>query len=102
MRRNRNRFAQRDGNHEDFTRALMGCGLSVFDTSAVKDGFPDIVVGGYSHRTGRNETILVEIKAHGKLGDLTPAEVDFHDRWRGAAMVTEIADDVLRYFGLVD
>lgn len=101
MKHNKNRFAKRDGNHEMFTRVLMGCGLSVVDTSAVKDGFPDIIVGGFNHRTQRNETMLVEIKAHGKLADLTPAEARFHDEWRGAAMVTDTADDVLRYFGLV-
>lgn len=100
-RRNPNRFAKKDGNHSDFIRELTSCGLSVFDTHAVGLGFPDIVCGGFNHRTQRNETLLVEIKAHGKLGDLTPAEVRFHDDWRGAAMVTEIVDDVLRYYGLM-
>ena len=69
----------------------MGC--TVADTSAVGKGFPDIVVGY------RGKNFLVEIKDGEKCKSaqkLTAAQVEFHDLWRGNALVVNSIDSAIQ------
>lgn len=92
------RAARRDGNHAAIVadlRRLLGAAC-VFDTAAVGDGFPDIVVGD-----GRRNW-LFEIKdpAQPPSGRrLTDAEARFHDAWPGQVDVIESAEDALVVMG---
>lgn len=81
-----------DANQAEIVEALRAVGASVYVTSAVGDGFPDLLV---SHR-GR--LLLMEIKR----GDLSPSrraltdrERAFHDEWRGHVVVVTSPDDAL-------
>jgi hypothetical protein len=99
----RRRARKVDTNHAEFVRTLRGCGLSVADISGVGNGIPDIICGGYqSNFGGARVNLLVEIKSKGKLNRITPLEAEFEETWRGPMMRTESADDVLRWFGLIE
>lgn len=86
------RAAKIDANQGQIVQAFRSLSCSVAITSAVGDGFPDLVVG----INGLN--ILVEIKDGAKPPSerrLTPAQVDFHGNWRGQVVVVETVDDVI-------
>lgn len=68
-----------DANHSIIVKTLRDLGCSVFDTSRVAGGFPDIVVG----RNGK--TVLVEIKSDEKA-KFTPAQELFMLNWKGSAV----------------
>jgi len=71
--------------------------LSVFVTSAVGNGFPDIVVG----YLGRN--FLIEIKDPKKppsARKLTEAEDGFHSKWDGQVATCGTFDEILKVIGL--
>lgn len=65
-----------DGNAEQITLALQGCGFTVSNTGMVGNGFPDLAIG----RDGR--TWLVEVKI--AKGALTEKQINWRARWRGA------------------
>lgn len=68
-----NRTVHRDKNHKTIVTALRGAGLRVFDTAALGDGFPDLVV---QRPDGR--IVLVEIKSdHIPGGEEIRNEVKF-------------------------
>lgn len=74
------RAARTDANHAEVVRALRQAGCSVFDTSSVGGGFPDLVVGC------GGKTMLMEIKDGAKPPSarrLTPAQLELHAAWRG-------------------
>lgn len=77
---------RRDSNHAEIAQAFEQLGCSVFDSSAMGDGFPDLVIGlvGLS--------ALVEIKTPD--GFLTPAQECLIERWRGPIYVVATVDDV--------
>ena len=68
-----------DANHSIIVKAFREMGCSVFDTSRVAGGFPDILVG----RNGK--TALVEIKADAKA-KFTPAQQAFMLNWKGSTV----------------
>ena len=79
-----------DANQPDIVRDLRQCGCSVAITSAVGDGFVDIVVGF------RGINVLLEIKDGDKPPSkrkLTPAEADFHRDWKGQIAVVKSFDE---------
>lgn len=79
------KYARRtDANHAEIVKAFRDLGCSVFDTSRVAGGFPDIIVG----RNG--VTVLVEIKADSKK-KFTAAQDMFMLNWKGSA-VSRIQD----------
>lgn len=86
------RAARTDANHAEIIHALRAIGASVADTSAVGQGFPDIVVG----MRGRNW--LIEIKDGAKSASerkLTQAQLEFKATWRGHwAVVTSSAEAI--------
>lgn len=74
-------YAKRvDSNHAIVVKKLRELGCSVFDTSRVAGGFPDIVVGK------NNKTALVEIKRDEKA-KFTPAQQAFMLNWQGSTVV---------------
>ncbi len=85
-----------DQNHSLIVKTLRDLGCSVFDTSRVGGGFPDIVVGK------NNKTILVEIKATEK-SKYTPAQEMFMMNWRGSAVARlNDVDGAIRLVKMLD
>ena len=73
-------YAKRvDSNHALVVKTLRDLGCSVFDTSRVAGGFPDLVVGKNS------KTALVEVKADAKA-KFTPAQQAFILNWKGSTV----------------
>ncbi len=90
-------YAKRtDNNHSEIVKTLRQLGCSVFDTSRVAGGFPDLVVG-------RNKiTCLVEIKSDEKK-KYTSAQELFMMNWRGSAVVRiNDVDGAIRLVKLLD
>jgi len=85
-----------DNNHSEIVKTLRQLGCSVFDTSRVAGGFPDLVVG-------RNQiTCLVEIKS-GEKQKFTPAQELFMLNWKGSAVVRiNDIDGAIRLVKLLD
>ena len=82
-----------DNNHSEIVKGLRAIGATVRSTAAVGQGFPDLAVGY------RGLTWLLEIKDGEKSPSrrtLTPAELAFHNEWRGAAAVVTSLEDALR------
>ena len=65
-----------DANHSIIVKTLRELGCSVFDTSSVGRGFPDLVV------SRKGATALVEVKANAK-SKFTPAQQAFLLNWQG-------------------
>jgi Holliday junction resolvase len=65
-----------DANHSVIVKTLRELGCSVFDTSSVGRGFPDLVV------SRKGATALVEVKANAK-SKFTPSQQAFLLNWQG-------------------
>jgi hypothetical protein len=75
------KYARRvDVNQSEIVQALKQLGCSVFDTSRVAGGYPDLTIG----RNGK--TVLVEIKSSEKA-KFTSAQELFMMNWRGSTVV---------------
>jgi hypothetical protein len=73
-------YARRvDANHSEIVKTFRDLGCSVFDTSRVAGGFPDILVGV------NQRTALVEIKSSTKAR-FTPAQEAFMLNWQGSTV----------------
>lgn len=85
--------AKSDDNQKQLVKTLRGIpGISVSVTSALGDGFPDIVVGY------KKQNYLFEIKDGSKPPSqrkLTPDEEKFFSNWFGRIDVVCCLDDVL-------
>ena len=68
-----------DANHSIVVKTLRDLGCSVFDTSRVAGGFPDLVVGK------NQKTVLVEVKRDAKA-KFTPAQQAFMLNWQGSTV----------------
>ena len=92
------KYGKKDDNQAEIVEALKKHGCTVFDTSAVGNGFPDLAVGIH------DKTILLEIKrpkAKGqKEGEKTPAQERFFAEWRGEAHVVQTVDEALQACGV--
>lgn len=90
-------YAKRtDNNHSEIVKTLRQLGCSVFDTSRVGGGYPDLTIGK------NNKTVLVEIKANEK-SKFTPAQELFMMNWRGSAVVRiNDVDGAIRLVKLLD
>jgi len=91
------RAKRTDGNQKDIVSELRKLGISVAVTSALGNGFPDIVCG---HR-GRN--YLFEIKDPSQPPSarrLTEDEQEFHDSWRGRVYVIHSWQEAVEYMGV--
>lgn len=81
-----------DANQKKIVEALRAAGWSVYITSMVGAGYPDLTIG----RDGRTE--LVEIKDGSKFPSqrvLTPAQEKFFREWKGSVIVINSIEDVL-------
>jgi hypothetical protein len=90
-------YAKRtDSNHTEIVKTLRQLGCSVFDSSRVAGGFPDLVVG-------KNKvTCLVEIKADAKA-KYTSAQELFMMNWRGSTVVRiNDVDGAIRLVKMLD
>ena len=76
---------KRDANHAEIATAFEQLGCSVFDSSAMGDGFTDLVCAT------AGQTFLVEIKT--PEGKLTPAQEFLIERWRAPIYVVGSTDD---------
>lgn len=82
-----------DINQSSIVNNLRAMGFSVAVTSALGDGFPDIVVGA------NRVNYLFEIKnpdkfpSHRKLSD---DEQKWHDSWRGQVCVIHTVEEALK------
>ena len=75
-----------DDNHSEIIAAIRAAGISVYNTSVVGQGFPDIVCG-YGGRT-----YLVEIKDGAKTPSqrrLKPQQEAFRASWLGHYQILE-------------
>jgi hypothetical protein len=91
------RAARVDANQAEIVEALRAVGCSVAITSAVGQGFPDLVVGR------RGVTYLLEVKDGDKppaARKFTPAERAFKNFWRGHYAVVLDVPEALRAVGL--
>ena len=80
------RAAKVDANHTQIVATIRAAGISVYNTSVVGQGFPDIVCG----HGGR--TFLAEIKDGAKSPSkrkLKPLQAVFRDTWLGNYTVLE-------------
>jgi Holliday junction resolvase len=86
------RAAKIDRNQPEIVKALRAIGCTVAITSAVGQGFPDLVVA----RSRRNW--LIEVK-DGRLPpsarELTADQVEFHARWAGQIDVVNSVDEAI-------
>ncbi len=84
------RAARTDQNHEQVRLAFRKCGCVVYDTSAVGQGFPDLIV------VAKSFMAMVEVKDGAKSPSrrkLTEDQVDFHAKCpRTIYIVTDPAD----------
>lgn len=90
-------YARRvDANHSIIVKTLRELGCSVFDTSRVAGGFPDLVVG----RNGK--TVLVEVKADEK-SKFTSAQEAFMLNWHGSSVARiDSVDAAIRLVNLLN
>jgi len=86
-----------DGNQADIVKALRKVGCLVAITSALGDGFPDLVVAW------KKSIYLMELK-DGSLPPsarkLTTAEQNFHERWAGYVHIVNSVDEALQLIGV--
>jgi hypothetical protein len=90
------RAARIDDNQKEIVQALRAVGASVAVTSALGDGFGDIVIGF------RGQNFIIEIKDENKPPSkrkLTPAEEEFHNGWNGQIDVAINVDEALSIIG---
>ena len=81
-----------DANQSEIVKALRQIGASVYITSQLGGGFPDIVVGF------RGKNYLFEIKDGSKKASarrLTTDEADFIGGWAGAVWVVYSEEDAI-------
>ena len=84
--------AKKDDNQDDIVAALRKMGASVWITSQMGNGSPDLVVG----YAGKN--YLIEVKDGSKppsAQKLTGDESKFHDGWGGNIFVVKSVDDAI-------
>ena len=90
-------YAKRtDSNQTEIIKTLRQLGCSVFDSSRIACGFPDLVVG-------RNQiTCLVEIKSDAKA-KFTSSQEMFMMNWKGSAVVRiNDVDGAIRLVKMLD
>ena len=95
------RAGKPDTNQAEIVEGLRDIGLSVWITSGLGDGFPDLTVGAEMPcphcKKYFRQNVLVEIK-YGKA-ELTMAEKFWHGGWRGQVGVARTLEEALRLCG---
>jgi len=91
------RRARKDENQNPIVQALAQAGIQVVDTSAVGNGFPDLVLGF------RGKNYLIEVKNPAKPKadrQLTDDQKKFHATWNGQINTVETIDEILAIIGV--
>ena len=89
----RGSYIKVDQNQGEIVDALISAGASVDSLAGVKFGVPDLLVGF------RGINYLIEVKADSRRGKLTPAQIEWHAKWRGAVSVAHNIDEALEIIG---
>ena len=84
-------YSRTDWNQSAIVDALRAAGASVFITSGVRHGFPDLVVGF------NGKTYLLEVKAPD--AKLTEDELLFMRKWVGDYHVVRSPEEAIRIIG---
>ncbi len=94
--------AKTDINQKPMVTQIRRAGFHVHPTHRLGDGFPDLVVTGYSMKLRTVAALLVEVKRDGE--GLTEAEKEFHEGYPldGPLIIARHAEDVLRWFGRIE
>lgn len=89
-----------DNVQADIVKALRKAGVSVWVTSSLGDGGPDLVCGVKGGRNGHSHiaNYLIEVKS--KSGTLTPDQKEFRAEWKGHYAIARSVDDALIICGL--
>lgn len=90
-----------DKNQNEIVRGLRNLGFTVWITSALGKGSPDICVGTRTEN-GVKLNILLELKDGSKCESqrkLTPLEDAFHKSWRGQIDVVNDLDEAVALIG---
>jgi hypothetical protein len=89
-------YARRvDANHSEIVKTFKDMGCSVFDSSRMAGGFPDLVLGV------NKITCLVEIKSSA-IARYTPAQEAFMLNWRGSSVARiDSVDAAIRLVNLL-
>jgi hypothetical protein len=93
--------ARIDANQKEIVEGLRKLGYSVWITSSLGKGSPDIVIGARSPDFG-GFNILLELKDGNKCESqrkLTPLEDAFHKTWRGQIDVVNNLDEAVALIG---
>ena len=88
------RAAKVDDNQKEIVEALRKCGASVQLLHAVGQGCPDILIGY------KGANYLAEIKDNKKTPSqrkLTPAQIKWHDEWRGQKIILKSVDEAIQF-----
>lgn len=91
------RAAASDGNQPAIVKALRAVGASVAPCHMVGQGFPDLVCAY------QGTMFMLEVKDPAQpkhRHQLTPAQVKFHESWRGLISIVFTVDDALRAIGV--
>ena len=92
-----------DTNQADVIQWYEGLGYSIINTSAVGNGFPDLIAvkkgvrltGIEDHAGWGWQTIFIEVK-RSKYAKYTQAQKDFNEKYPGLAVRVETFEDVKR------
>lgn len=86
------RAKRTDKNQKEIVKTLRDLGCSVFDTSSVGKGYPDINVGY------KGQTYLVEIKSSNKA-TFTEQQIEFQKNWQGSPIIRiNSSDEAIDFF----
>ncbi len=91
------RAARTDANQQQVVGDLRVLGFSVAVTSALGNGFPDLVVG-YRDAAGDERNLLVELKDGDKPPSkqvLTADEFRFREKWAGRIITARTVDEIV-------
>lgn len=83
-----------DANQTQIVDALRQMGATVFVTSSIGRGFPDIVM------SYKGTNYLIEIKDGAKPKSqqkLTKAEEEFHDKWQSTVQIMRSVDEAVDF-----
>lgn len=86
-------MSKADSNQKEIVNALRSVGASVFITSQVGNGFPDLVVGIF----GKN--YLIEVKNKKGKNKLEPKQIIFHELWKGNSVIVTNIKEALETIG---
>ena len=88
-----------DKNQADVISWYEGLGYQVINSSAVGNGFPDLIavkmIARYGVPVPIYDTIFIEVK-RSKYAKYTQAQKEFNEKYPGLAVRVETVEDVMR------